>query len=328
MKIYDCFTFNDEVEILKTRIKYLESLVSYFVIAESNRTFSGLEKPFFADKVIQSLGFDLKRFIRVKYVFPDSLLLDFQKNGSRWPLERFARESLSKVIDGLSSTDYVILSDVDEIPSLEQVRKSISLNQLSRVSTPVHYGKLNWKIRGNDPWLTVKIGPADFFSDLNEIRYAVVPVIHVAQTGMHFSDMFKQYEDIKRKAMSSAHSEFDIEEQEFRKVAEYSTQFKTEYRGRFFRKGMGLVDVTTSLNEQQNLLKSFAPEFFDETETPPYYKRVCASYNLTLAWRNRPVVIRETSNFWWFLRAICHHGIWNLNVFLKRIKRRATRLIP
>ena len=41
MKIYDCFIFNDELDLLELRLKFLEDTVDYFVLVESERTLSG-----------------------------------------------------------------------------------------------------------------------------------------------------------------------------------------------------------------------------------------------------------------------------------------------
>jgi len=39
--IYDCFTFYNELEILKIRLHELSGVVDKFVIVESNKTFQG-----------------------------------------------------------------------------------------------------------------------------------------------------------------------------------------------------------------------------------------------------------------------------------------------
>ena len=44
MKIYDCFIFNNEVELLELRLNILNDVVDKFVIVEGNFTFSGTKK--------------------------------------------------------------------------------------------------------------------------------------------------------------------------------------------------------------------------------------------------------------------------------------------
>ncbi len=39
--IYDCFIFNNEVDLLELRLSILDGVVDKFVIIEGNKTFSG-----------------------------------------------------------------------------------------------------------------------------------------------------------------------------------------------------------------------------------------------------------------------------------------------
>ena len=43
-KIFDCFIFNNETDLLKIRLAYLNKFVDYFVIVESCQTFQGKKK--------------------------------------------------------------------------------------------------------------------------------------------------------------------------------------------------------------------------------------------------------------------------------------------
>jgi beta-1,4-mannosyl-glycoprotein beta-1,4-N-acetylglucosaminyltransferase len=44
MRVFDCFIFNDELEIIDIRFHTLDKFTSKFVIVESNRTHQGGEK--------------------------------------------------------------------------------------------------------------------------------------------------------------------------------------------------------------------------------------------------------------------------------------------
>jgi len=50
-KVYDCFTFFNELDLLEIRLNILDPYVDYFVIHESTETFSGKSK--------QKTGIDL-----------------------------------------------------------------------------------------------------------------------------------------------------------------------------------------------------------------------------------------------------------------------------
>lgn len=45
VKIYDTFLILNEIELFKIRVNELSEFVDYFVVAESNETFTGKEKP-------------------------------------------------------------------------------------------------------------------------------------------------------------------------------------------------------------------------------------------------------------------------------------------
>ena len=45
MKVYDCFTFFNELDLLKIRLHELNDIVDYFVLVESTKTFQNKNKP-------------------------------------------------------------------------------------------------------------------------------------------------------------------------------------------------------------------------------------------------------------------------------------------
>ena len=47
MKIYDCFQFFNELDLLEIRLNILNDYVDYFVLVESTVTFYGFDKPLF-----------------------------------------------------------------------------------------------------------------------------------------------------------------------------------------------------------------------------------------------------------------------------------------
>ena len=47
MKVYDAFMLFNELPLLEIRLNILDQYVDYFVVSECNKTFSGLDKPFY-----------------------------------------------------------------------------------------------------------------------------------------------------------------------------------------------------------------------------------------------------------------------------------------
>ena len=138
-KIFDCFIFNDEIDLLKIRLAYLNEFVDYFVIVESCQTFQGQRKKlnfknnislfskykkkiiYFENNIFAKNINDLK--IKIKLNFPDvyekiELLNNFNKSDFTWYLDAAHREIIMEAIKGkIKKSDFMILSDVDEFPS-------------------------------------------------------------------------------------------------------------------------------------------------------------------------------------------------------------------
>ncbi len=47
VKVYDCFTFYNEFELLELRLRALWDVVDYFVLVEADRTHTNKPKPFY-----------------------------------------------------------------------------------------------------------------------------------------------------------------------------------------------------------------------------------------------------------------------------------------
>ena len=50
MKVYDCFTFFNELDLLELRLSELNSVVDYFVIVEADKKHNGERKDFLFEK--------------------------------------------------------------------------------------------------------------------------------------------------------------------------------------------------------------------------------------------------------------------------------------
>jgi Glycosyltransferase family 17 len=107
-RVWDCFIFCDELDLLECRLTELDSAVYRFVISEAPVTFQGNPKP------LHYLE-NRKRFTpwadKITYVRAD--LSGCRDHGSR---ESVQRESLRLGFGGMRDEDIFLLSDVDEIP--------------------------------------------------------------------------------------------------------------------------------------------------------------------------------------------------------------------
>lgn len=112
MKIFDCFTFNDENSILEIRLNEMNKNVDYFVIIEFGESHQGGKKGKKIDKKI------LKPFEnKIRYFYVEK----FDKNMSPWERENYQRNYIQKGLYDANENDIIFISDLDEIPNLNNV---------------------------------------------------------------------------------------------------------------------------------------------------------------------------------------------------------------
>ena len=205
MKIFDCFTYFNEEDILRIRLEELDDVVDYFVIVEASQTFTGIDKPFYLDNVPSWIQKWEKKIITVRIDFPSSLT-------TSWEREYFQRNA---IVDGLSlakKNDIILISDADEIikPSVIQKLKKIKLP--TRLDNNQYFWNFHWMApqhcnQGARP-VALKFQhlanttPQDLRSNTKNI---------IPDAGWHFS-YFASEQDIVKKIESFAHTEYNKDE--------------------------------------------------------------------------------------------------------------------
>lgn len=125
MKIYDCFTFFNEFELLKLRMQLLNDVVDYFVIIEANKTQQGKEKEFNFEKRLSDYVEYKNKIIYIKIEdMPES------KGVDDWTLEHFQRNGIMRGLTDCKPDDIILISDVDEIPNPNTLRDLVK-NKIS-----------------------------------------------------------------------------------------------------------------------------------------------------------------------------------------------------
>lgn len=112
-QIYDCFCYFNEDLLLELRLETLWNYVDYFVIVESVYTISGNPKPL---NYKPSL---FKKYLsKIRYL----VVTDYPEGLSdAWRNERFQRNYIANGLLDAKPTDWIIISDVDEIPRPEAI---------------------------------------------------------------------------------------------------------------------------------------------------------------------------------------------------------------
>jgi hypothetical protein len=117
-KIYDCFTFFNELEILEIKLNELYDHVDYFVLVESTETFRGTPKPlYFAENKDRFSKF-LDKIIYVP-------LTQHLETSNPWDREFYQRNQLLRGLTNCLDTDIVIIEDLDEIISAAKLPEFI-----------------------------------------------------------------------------------------------------------------------------------------------------------------------------------------------------------
>lgn len=128
-KVYDCFMFNNELDLLEIRFHELYDHVDKFVLVESCYMHSdGREKPFYFEdaKGEQRFAKFLDKVIHVQ--LEDSLLI---KDG--WPRENYEREQIMRGLVGCDPEDLILISDADEFIPGSRVREIVRASKFFKV---------------------------------------------------------------------------------------------------------------------------------------------------------------------------------------------------
>lgn len=147
MTVYDCFMFNNELDILELRLRELEDVVDRFVLVEAAEAHSGIAKPLHYNE-------NKARFARWADRITHIEIQCFPSNMDAWSRENAQRNALSYGLKNISDDDLVIISDVDEIPRASAVRETLTRTDVDVIGLQLtHFHlRLNYlQIDGSDP---------------------------------------------------------------------------------------------------------------------------------------------------------------------------------
>ena len=148
MKIFDCFSYLDEDLLLELRLNILDEYVDYFVIVEGNKTWQNNSK---------KLRFDINKFVKFKKKIIYIPITDMPDGDNPWARENFQRNCISKGLVNADEDDLIIISDLDEIPNMEQIGKFNSNMRYAVFKQKHFYYKINLQSQKNPFWYGSKI---------------------------------------------------------------------------------------------------------------------------------------------------------------------------
>lgn len=215
MRVFDCFTFFNELELLELRLKFLDPYVDFFVIAESNLTHAGQEKPYHFEAAKERYRPWEHKIIYIPVKQSTSGLVfesqeQYNPASAAWKLENEQRNALLGAAGQMQDDDLVIMGDLDEIPSPLAIEKAKSSGKPIAFSLLFHYYFLNCQNTGNSRWWKGCIA-----SDAKQFQ-AITPqglrdqrdeYPSIPHAGWHFS-FLGGVEKIRQKLQAFAHTEF------------------------------------------------------------------------------------------------------------------------
>jgi beta-1,4-mannosyl-glycoprotein beta-1,4-N-acetylglucosaminyltransferase len=149
-KVFDCFTFFNELDLLEIRLHEMDAYVDQFVLAEATQSFMGHEKTLH----FQENKSRFEKFLpKITHIVVDDMP---QGDLSPWTRESFQRNALLRGLTTASKNDLVILSDVDEIIKPHALNRILTgktyLNAITFFEGEEYNFKYNWKVPEGRSW--------------------------------------------------------------------------------------------------------------------------------------------------------------------------------
>lgn len=293
MKIFDCLMYFDEDLILDIRLNYLDKFVDHFVIVESVYNHNGQKrKP----------RFDINKFKKFEnkiiYILIDhegEIFSDIKKDDNDDQIARkqimnaLKRENYQRnyLINGLTKADdedWIIISDLDEIPNLEINNLRENTNKIVFFKQLMIYYKLNLYLK-DFPWIGSKackkkdLKSPQWLRNIKDRNYSWWRIdtlfsntkysnIKIFENGgWHFS-YIKSPENIEKKLRSYLHhTEYELNPLNPEKISNLIKQKKTVYnlkvdsRSNKFRDGNTLEKL--NFNDLPKYVKDNLKKFND-----------------------------------------------------------------
>ena len=286
MKIFDCFMYFDEEVTLDVRLNTLDKFVDYFVIVEASFTHRGDHRKLlfnhnkfskFKDKIIY---LDLNEQ-------PSNIEQIYDKDDQNTKTRKYIMNALYRensqrnyIIKGLINADkedFIMVSDVDEIPKIENINFSKIDEKIILFKQDMFYYKFNlaipkFKWTGtkackfknliNPQWLrNIKDRKYPFYridTLFSKTKYTSIKVVD--DGGWHFSNI-KNAESIEHKLRSYLHHrEFDMESLSSNQIEDIIKEKRAIYNLN--------VDKTVNKVGSGNKLESF-----DKKKLPTYIQK-------------------------------------------------------
>jgi beta-1,4-mannosyl-glycoprotein beta-1,4-N-acetylglucosaminyltransferase len=209
----------DEDLVLEIRLNTLNEIVDRFVICEATRDHAGNKK---------DLKFNIDKFTKFKdkidYIIVDDMPLEVKSNRKNWHenhmRDQFQRNALERGLKKCNPEDWIMISDIDEIPDPKRIRDFNIKNKYACFLQKNFQSKINLLNMSEDFWPGTKICQKKNLKSpqwLRNIKIKKKPFWKlfsdrqpqlIKDAGWHFS-FLKKPESIIKKIRSYSHQEFN-----------------------------------------------------------------------------------------------------------------------
>lgn len=221
-KIFDCFIFNNEINLLKIRFNILNNYVDYFVICESK---------FDHNRKIKKFNFNINSFSKFKKKIIYVKITEPPQSNNPWINQSNQRNALINGIKKANPEDYIIYSDVDEIPNPLTIKEFTNSHYKFGIFMQfLFYYKFNLLSKNTyNKWEGSRICKKKYLKSFENLRanirkknlsykfyridklYLEKNILLINNGGWHFSYLMNVKEIIK-KIKSSTHTEYNKKE--------------------------------------------------------------------------------------------------------------------
>ena len=214
-KIYDCFTFFNELDLLELRLTECYDSADHFVIAEANVTHTGVPKRY-------NLEDNWDRF----KAFHDKIIYikvdDMPTGDNAWTRENYQRNALARGIVDADENDVLVITDCDELirPRTLNILRNDMTHKLWICRHPIFIYKLNYLM--TEP-MSYHVNPMAIvkkhFNGFQQLRNQMITwayqqpydfntndVCTIQHSGWHFT-FFGDTKHAKTKLLNVAHTE-------------------------------------------------------------------------------------------------------------------------
>lgn len=161
--IIDSFMFNNELDLLEIRLNELNDVVDYFILVEANKTQCQKSKPFYFENNKKMFEKFLNKIIHIK-------ISEYPSFDNLWGMENFQRNCIShglnEIKDIIKPNDYILISDLDEIPSKNTITE-IRASNLTVGSIALDSFAYFFNFKSKQKWIGTVYCKIDKFNNFN-----------------------------------------------------------------------------------------------------------------------------------------------------------------